>query len=117
MEIKEIIENIDLIFGPIARIIGYITTIGGIISLIVCFIINLYKNRKLKLNKDDGYYYRWKDKYPYCPECYEHKDLKAKIIKDKCVECGKIYKYPEVIIEISPKRLSKADIIIQRTKH
>ena len=99
MDIKAIIEMIDSVFGPIDRIIRYITLIVGAITGVVFFIIKTFKNRKLKLNKDDGYYYRWNDKYSYCPECYEYRNKKAKIKNDKCIECGKVYKYPKVVVE------------------
>ncbi|MDR0501875.1 MAG: hypothetical protein LBH16_00990 [Treponema sp.] len=116
MEIKIIIETIDQILGPVAKIIGYIGLIVGPIYGVIRITINLYKNRILKLNKDDGYYYRWKDKYPYCPECYEYKNQKAKIKNDKCVECGKVYKYPSVVIEVCPKPASRVDSIMQHIK-
>jgi len=48
MDIKSVIENIDLFFGPIARIIGYITAIGGAIFSVVYFIKKLIKRMRKK---------------------------------------------------------------------
>jgi hypothetical protein len=48
MDIKSIIEAVDLFFGPIARIIGYIATIGGAVFAVVCFIKKIIKKTQKK---------------------------------------------------------------------
>jgi hypothetical protein len=48
MDIKSLIETIDSFFGPIARIIGYITVIGGAIYAVISFIKMIIKNMKKK---------------------------------------------------------------------
>lgn len=50
MDIKSIIETVDLFFGHIARIIGYITVIDGAIFAVVSFIKKIKKPQKKKEN-------------------------------------------------------------------
>jgi len=96
MEIKPILEMIAIIF---AIITGASTIIAGIV-----YSIKKIKSKiKLKKNKNDGYYYDRKGKNPYCPQCYEVKNERARIINHKCIECGKVYKYPSVIVEVIPR--------------
>jgi len=48
MDIKSIIETVDSFFGPIARILGYITTIGGAIFAVVYFLKKIIKSIQKK---------------------------------------------------------------------
>jgi len=51
MDINSFVETIDLFFGPVARIIGYITTICGALFAIVHFAKKIIKSvRKRKNN-------------------------------------------------------------------
>jgi hypothetical protein len=52
MDIKSIIETIDSFFGPIARIIGYVTVTGGAIYGVFRFIKNITGNMKKKKKKE-----------------------------------------------------------------
>jgi hypothetical protein len=51
MDIKSVVETIDSFFGPIARIIGYITVIGGTTYAVISFIKKTVKNTRKKKEK------------------------------------------------------------------
>jgi hypothetical protein len=95
MDTKETVEII-------AALVAIIGAVGGLVTWAIKKIQKIKENRKLKLNKDDGCYYDKKGKEPYCPQCYESKKLKAHINNGKCDICGKVYKYPPVVIAVCP---------------
>jgi predicted transcriptional regulator len=91
--------DLKLIIEITASLVVIIGAVGG---LVMRAIKKIKENKKLILNKDDGYYYDKKSKEPYCPHCYESKKLKLYINNNKCDGCGKVYKHSPVVIAVCP---------------
>jgi len=70
-----------------------LTIVGLLLTLIFGVLTFVIKEKKFKLNDDDGlYYYEDRPKNPYCPKCYVNKRKKILIDKDtricpKCKAC------------------------------
>lgn len=96
-------EGLKILAEIIAPLAGLAVVVFATIRGAVELVKKIKQNKKLKLNKEDGYYYDKKGGNPFCPNCYETKRLKAQIINDKCAECGKVYKYPPIVIAVCHK--------------
>jgi hypothetical protein len=95
------LRDMDIAFTVIGLLIG-------LVSLIVT--LALKEKKKLRRNKDDGFYYEDGDEdNPYCPKCYAKKQKRVLVDKDsrKCPKCKTVFERPPVVIEVCPRQKPK----------